>query len=246
MNEEKNNNEVYDYGFEVKKRNSRIILGIYIIFIIIVVIIIRTSTGTENNTTNNSVENNTNTNEIVNNEINNNVENPEEVNNEFVLMNDKNYEFDINVSFEGTSHTSVGKIYENKIYFDYDDLTIVSGTMNSVKAINKETKEEVQTRLPYAYFNYYDTNVIENIIEHSKLVDGIYQISNKELAELINDNTVSSEEKMNYFTLNKKNGYVTGVVIDISNAASESMNKDTIVVVTIDYKNFGLVEDFNI
>ena len=27
MNEEKNNNEVYDYGFEVKKRNSRIILG---------------------------------------------------------------------------------------------------------------------------------------------------------------------------------------------------------------------------
>ena len=51
---------------------------------------------------------------------------------------------------------------------------------------------------------------------------------------------------MNYFTLNKKNDYVTGVVIDISNVASESMNMNAMVVITIEYKNFGLVEDFNI
>ena len=229
MNEEKDNNEVYDYGFEVKKRNSRIILGIYIIFIIIVVIIIRTSTGTENNTTNNSVEN-----------INN------EFNNDFILMNNRNYEFDIQLRINDDSHTSIGKIFENKIYFDYDDITIVSGTMNNVKATNKETNEEIKTKLPYAYFNYYDPDIIKKIIGHSKLIDGIYQISNKDLAELINDNTIVDEEKMNYFTLNKKNDYVTGVVIDISNVASESMNMNAMVVITIEYKNFGFVEDFNI
>ncbi len=228
-----------------KKKKARMILLVYGIVFVILIVFIRTADlgGSNTNDVTNATSNNTN-------EVSNNVENNNNVNKEsdFKLIDEENYEFVIKTNFDGVEYVSSGKRYKNKVAFDYSvngSTYKYEGKNGTYKVFNPESNSFVYAQPPYVFLNYYDNYYIKNAIAQSKYVDGVYQISSKNLSVVANHKALS-DESLNYFTLTKKNDYVTGVTMDITKAVSSSLGKVATAKISIEYSNFGLVEDFEI
>lgn len=228
-----------------KQNRARVMLGVYVIILIVVIIIIRTMSSP---VTNELANNNTNSNIVNNNTINNNTVTNED-NNSIAFVDENNYEFIVEAKLDNDTFKTEGKKYNDKFQmnYTYDNKTMkFLGTLSNIKAFDETTNTYKQSQIPFMFFNYYDNSLIRKIINNSKLVDGVYQIHSKDLATIASQKLSTSDNELNYFKVNKKNNKVVGIEMDISSAASSSMNKKVVVKVTIEYKNFGLVEDFEL
>lgn len=236
------NKKNFDFDMSDKKTRARVILGIYAVLFIVLIIFIRTSGIKYNNQANNEVNGNTETNTIEEPDI--------EVDGaDYSLIDNNNYEFKIVASYEGKEYGTLGKRYGDKFSFDYGfDGTVYKflGTIDSIKVLNPETNGYVKADFPYFYFNYYNNSVIKKILSNSKYIDGKFQINNISLSNITGNKIENPKDEMNTFELVVKNGYVVGLEIDITNVVDNTLNSSSVAKISIEYSNFGLVEDFSI
>ena len=100
--------------------------------------------------------------------------------------------------------------------------------------------------MPYFYFNYFDVSLIKKIINSSVYYEGKYQISSEALSNLTKNGVPMNGDSLNTITLRKENGTVVSMELDITNAVNGIMGNSEKTVISIEYRNFGQVENFNV
>ena len=225
-----------------KKQRSRLILAFYAVVIIILVIMIRVGSGS--NTTQNNEENSKD------NSYNQEIETDDnkEVQQLFSLIDTNNYEFNYTLNFDNEIYIASGKRNNDKFSFTFvkEGETPIEflGTKNNIKA--KVNEEEQEAGFPYQYLNYFDNELLKRIIKNSsKVEDELYVITNSKLKTISNDFHSLESDSLNTIKLTIKNNTIIGIEIDYSNAISELLNREVTAVITNQYTNFNLVDDFS-
>ena len=211
--------------FTEKKYRARLILGVYLVFFIVLISISRSSVS--NNKESNAKK---------------------DILPGFSFLSMNNYEFEYILHLNGEEYILLGKRFNDKLSFtvsnkDEKKEYLVSG--NTVKM--KENEMYVNTKLPYYYINYFDNDVIQNIIRDSeKITDTEYEITNLKLSKYIDSSfKYNNKEKdlKNSVDLTFKNGNVVGIDFDLVNLFSD-VDELNELKISLNYKNFGLIDDF--
>ena len=254
-NEYDSNGNKKRFSFDVKdkKTRSRFILLIYAMIFLFLIIFVRTNykgVNVNNESTSNNNNINNQENENKNDKVDNNVdiENKEsEINEMFSFIDLNNYEFKYTVSYNDTGTVIEGKKYNNKYDFSLSsDGSILhfNGSNSYIKAkIDDEDYKLVS--FPYVLVNYFDNKVIEDIVINSDYKDGFYEITNGKLGELIGEE-LNDSDNINKIELITKNNKVVKINLDFTSAISSYSKENVVTKLTLEYSNFGLVEDFKL
>lgn len=231
--------------FTEKKYRARLILGVYLVFFIVLISISRSSVS-NNKESNAKKDIDENSSDVV--EKENEKEEKEDILPGFNFLSMNNYEFEYVLHLNGEEYILLGKRFNDKLSFtvsnkDEKKEYLVSG--NTVKM--KENEMYVNTKLPYYYINYFDNDVIQNIIRDSeKITDTEYEITNLKLSKYIDSSfKYNNKEKdlKNSVDLTFKNGNVVGIDFDLVNLFSD-VDELNELKISLNYKNFGLIDDF--
>jgi len=227
-----------------RKYRARAILVFYAILFTIVIIWSRSLPETVDKPKNNSKE------ETPNAKV------EEEIFEGFELIAEKNFEFTYTFELNKNKIISSGKKHENKEQFistvnENDSVDyLVDGSF--VKAKDKSKDKYVEINKPFIILDYFDISLINKILLASvKISETELTISNSELCLLINC-SFENEEAINKIELDLKNNNIVNIKIDclslmssveLNPEESELIEKASII---LEYKNFNLVENFNI
>ena len=231
--------------FTEKKYRARLILGVYLVFFIVLISISRSSVS-NNKESNAKKDIDENSSDVV--EKENEKEEKKDILPGFSFLSMNNYEFEYILHLNGEEYILLGKRFNDKLSFtvsnkDEKKEYLVSG--NTVKM--KENEMYVNTKLPYYYINYFDNDVIQNIIRDSeKITDTEYEITNLKLSKYIDSSfKYNNKEKdlKNSVDLTFKNGNVVGIDFDLVNLFSD-VDELNELKISLNYKNFGLIDDF--
>ena len=235
-----------------KQKRSRAILLIYLVFFILLIIMVRFSlkSSLNNEANNNSVVDN---NEIVTNNNQENIEKPndnndDELNEMFSDIDTNNYEFKYVVDIKDSVSTIVGKRYDDKFSFTLENsgsIIYFNGTSNYIKAKESEDGEYKLNGFPFVLVNYFDSNIIKKMINNSNLNNGKFEISNETIGNLANKD-LSNKEAINTMEVYLKNNKIYKIELDFSNAVSTIMDESVNAKISLEYFNFGLIDNFEI
>ena len=182
----------------------------------------------------------------------------EEIFEGFELISEKNFEFTYTFTLNENKIISSGKKHKNKEMFistvnDEESIEyLVDGSF--VKAKDKTKNKYVEINKPFIMLDYFDVTTINKILLKSeKVSETELTISNKELCLLINC-TTENEEDINKIKLELKNDNIVSIDIDcLSLMPSLNLNpegeEEELVEkanIILEYKNFNLVENFDI
>lgn len=226
-----------------KKQRSRLILVAYLILFIVLIIIVRmNSTNTYNEKTEEKIE-----------EIDNNESSPiedkeidSEINDMFSFIDMNNYDFSYYIDIDNSISMIDGKRYKDKYSFvlvNSGDKLLFNGTSSYMKAKEENEDSYKLIGFPYILVNYFNNSIIKNFINKSTSNDGVYEITNEKIGEVINNNQVTGDE-VNTIKLIKNNNKITQIEMDLSNALSIYTKKETKATLILKYTNFGLIDDF--
>lgn len=232
-----------------KQKRSRAILLIYLVFFILLVIMVRFNlksslTKNNENTEANNTENVTNSNQEITPEPNAN----NELNEMFSDIDLNNYEFKYVVDIKNSVSTIEGKRYNNKYLFTLENngsILYFSGTTNYIKVRETEDGEYKLNGFPYVLINYFDSSVIKDLLNKSSLNNGLFEISNESISTIANKK-LSNSDAINNIEVFLKNNKINKIELDLSNAVSSYMNESVSAKISLEYNNFGLIEDFDI
>lgn len=231
-----------------KKQRSRLILAFYALIIIALIIVIRVN----NSYTNENNQENTNKNESINKkeEIQDNIR--EETKEKFSFIDQNNYEFKFVAKYNKETSVIEGKRYNNKYQFTLTSNGNVYhflGSQNYIKGRESEKDDYISTGFPYVYLNFFDNSLLKEIVDSSKINKNVYEISNEDLNKIINgeeSSQIKQKESINTIELVTRNNKITGINIDYTNVLSDFSNEKITAKLSLEYSNFGLVEDFDI
>ena len=91
-----------------------------------------------------------------------------------------------------------------------------------------------------SYFDFFDVDLINDILQSSRFEDGEYFISNKDFSEKVGFPQTEDTIYGVYIQAIKQNNIITSIEFDFSEIDTN------IETITLQYKNYGLVEDFDI
>ncbi len=232
--------------FHNKQKRSILILGMYIIAIAILIIFLRLSF--KNTYKEDDKE------QIIEEKQEEIEEQKEEkdlddVDRMFKFIDKKNYNFKFTINDDGVDYISQGKRYNDKYYFTFtngEQSLTFTGTKGNIKVKNIDGNEMISS-FPYVFFNYYDNEILKNIIRNSNNNNGIYEITNEKLYESINlkANEESNKNNINTIELIVKNSNVVGFNINISSAISDFNRKEQSTKIKLEYYDFDLIDDFS-
>lgn len=226
-----------------RTQRSRFFLFIYLIIFIILVIMIRfnlSSTAQNNEEINNQEENNNSS--IVEEKEN------DEIKDMFSFIDLKNYVFIYEVDIDSVKRIIDGKRFNNKYSFtmkENDKSLYFIGTSNYIRAKESLDGELKLTGLPYVLINYFDTDILKDLIINSTLVEDKYEITNEKISSVINTK-INDKEKVNKIELVKNNNKITQIKLDLSNAIGSYIGKEVEAYIVLKFGNFGLIDDFSI
>ncbi len=238
-----------DYSFSMsdKKSRSRVILLVYLVLIVFLIIVLRINgSGSKAQDVKDKTEQE---------QKEDNKDIKENVLEMFSLIDQNNYNFKVSLEYNYKNEKSIqtidGKRYNNKFDFNlsYNNENIhFLGTENYIRAKQNEESSPIKADFPYVELNFFDNKVLEKILSKATEIEGIYEITNEDLVSIIDSRKVSELENgstINKIVLTVQNNKVTSFSIDYSNALSDYQKDKISAVVTIEYSNFGLVEDFS-
>lgn len=200
--------------------------------IIILIIMIRMSGG--------SVPNNTDIN-------NNNVSEVEGFNN----IKGKNFNFKYILKENEKQVVYEGKQRENKILFT--DITnkneyYVIGDVVSMKKGN----DYIISNNPSKYFDFFDVDLVEEIISKAKSDGEEYTISNESFASIINSGDTNIKEVDDdessgdiYIDITKSNEVIVKIEFDFEEYTPLTYKNVKTATLTLEYSNFNLIDDFS-
>ena len=225
-----------------RKQKARIVLLGYFIFIVLIIVVVRLSTTSvpKNNDEGNK--------EPVNNDPQEKekVVIDDDIAQMFSFIDQNNYNFKVTIDYQNQIFTIDGKRFDDKYDFTYSngvDTLYFLGTASNIRVKEDDIYRTVV--FPYVYVNFFDNDELKTILRKADLVDGVYQISNDSINEIVSlKGTMENRENLNTLELIVKNNKVVGINIDCSNAISDLQNDNLTAKISIVYENFGLVEDF--
>lgn len=216
----------------IKNKRYYAILNLTFYSILIIVLIIGVRTG---NSGSNNFDNRFNSNDET------------AVVDGFQNVKNKNFMFIYTLQKDNEKIVYEGKQSNNKIYFknlqDNKEYVI----QDSVVLVRKQ-EQYVLTESPIQYFNYLNVDLIEQLLSKLRKDENDYIISMNDFVSIID-----AEEKTNeyydediFVEIKKQNNIITELVFDITAFVSLKESNVNSVKLYLQYKDFGLVEDFQI
>lgn len=224
-----------------RQKRSILILAFYLIIIIILIVVVRISMKSNNEQPKEEEK-------IEEKELEP-VKDKDNVDELFSFIDQNNYSFTFSFNSDGIDYVTTGKRYDNKYSFTFSNgeqvLTFL-GTKGNIKIMN-EDGSYMASNFPIVFMNYFDNELLKKIVRNSSVVNGIYEITNEKIYEIIG-RKVSGEDGsgINTIELNLKNNKVVGLVIDVTNAIKEDKTAPVMSKITLEYKDFGLIDDFDV
>ena len=224
-----------------KTQRSRFFLLVYLVLFIILIVFIRFSmkSSLNNNKDNNKVEENNNK-EIKEPVINDDM---------FSFIDLNNYEFNYNVSIGDSISLIEGKRFDDKFSFTLNNdgyVLYFIGLKNFIKASETIDGEYKLTGFPYVLVNYFDIDVLKEMISKSVINNDKYEITNEEISKITKFNKTTNNDATNTIQLIKNNNKVTQINLDLSNVISSYLNEEVSANISLKFYNFGLIDDFKV
>lgn len=233
MNEFNNNSNNNEKKFKItdlitnKQYNAILNLVLGFGTIIILIIMIRLSGSSVPNNTNNNINNN----------------GTQSVVSGFNDIKSKNFSFKYTLTENGKSVVYQGKERENKILFTDTINKLEYYAIGDVVSVKKGNDYVIGTN-PSKYFNYFDVELVEKIISSAKVDEDDYVISINDFSKLVSSD--KSSEGDIYINLTKSNGIITKITFDLGEYAVLTDKNIKTSVLTLEYSNFNLIDDFEI
>lgn len=247
----------YNKGFNFsdlffdKTNRSRLILLCYLLLFVVLIVLIRTNTTDSLN--NLEEENN------LENDQNNNVENDLseeelEINKMFSYIDMNNYKFNYILYYNDDVYNIDGIRYDNKYSFELTNGANTLSYIASGETVKAKDKNDLEasffiTNFPYYYLNYFNNNILKNLLTKAKKVaDNKYEITNEELLDFVDGASnfvIEDKEKANTIELELKNNIITNIYINMTNLFSFSEEIEKLEV-KLNYSDFGLIDQFEV
>ena len=219
-----------------KQKRAIIILVVYAIIIVGIILLIKTrSTNNQN-----KVNNETNTQVVENKEVENKeIEKKDDIT--FSLLDNNNYEFTFTITKNDEVLVIDGKRFDDKVYLTETHDGVVdefSGLINEIKL--KHTN--------YSYMNNYYIDILNNdIVKAIVNESNNNMITNSKISEIVNyHDELVNKDNTNSVVTTIKNNNLTGLEIDLSNFISDIEGNEIVETIKLEYKNYGLVDDFDV
>jgi len=196
-------------------------LVFYSCLILILIAMVRTNSS-NNNTSGNSKNNN----EIV------------EVKG-FESIANKNFNFKYTVKLIDKEIVYSGKQAQNKMLFIEEDSKIEYFRQDDI-ILKNDLGNYVLTSNPNTYFDFFDVGLIQNILSVSEKDSKEYFISNKDFSSIVQSETLEETLYGVYIRVIKQNNIITRIIFDMSEYDKNIQS------ITLEYKNYGLIEDFEV
>lgn len=233
MDEFNNNSNNNEKKFKItdlitnKQYNAILNLALGFGTIIILIIMIRLSGSSVPNNTNNNINNN----------------GTQSVVSGFNDIKGKNFSFKYTLAENGKSVVYQGKERENKILFTDATNKLEYYVIGDVVSVKKGNDYVIGTN-PSKYFNYFDVELVEKIISSAKVDEDGYVISINDFSKEVSSD--KSAEGDIYISLTKSNGIITKITFDLGEYAVLTDKNIKTSVLTLEYSNFNLIDDFDI
>ena len=243
MNNQENNDK-QDFTprdiIDNKQYRAILILVFYAIFFIGIIISARSNFNKNKSKTENKTENKTEEKTTKKDNLNG-----------FYTSKNANFEYKYTLVIEDkTMHT---KVYEGKKYKDKDSYTLTEDgkvktyTSDEEYTFEKKDGQTILSENTYYLINYFNPDVISSIVKKSVYVDNNnYTINNRELGKLLKSSVSMADVKENSIKLYYTQDKITKIEINYSNYANTLDNKVKSAKLTLEYKSFDSVEDFDI
>ena len=157
----------------------------------------------------------------------------------FESIKNKNFNFKYTVKTKTEEVIYEGKQRDTKILF-VNALDKTEYFREGKIILEKKGEEYVWNNSLKNYFDFFDVELINNILQNSILEDGEYFISNKEFSNVVDFDMTDDSIYGVYIKLNKQNSVVTSIEFDFSEIS------DSVEAIVLEYNNYGLIEDFDI
>ena len=225
-----------------KTQRSRFLLFVYLVLFIVLVVAVRINLR---NTKQDSNE--TNKNNVVDDNIP--VENDtNKIDEMFSFIDLKNYDFIYEININNSNSLVEGKRNNNKYSFTLNSagsILYFSGVSSYIKARESIDEEYKVVSFPYVLVNYFDTDIVKELIKESTEVSDKYEITTEKVGVVTNYD-LNGIETVNTIELVKSNNRITQIHMDLSNAISSYLNQTVEAKFVLKYGNFGLVDDFEV
>lgn len=228
-NNSNNNEKKFKITDLITNKQYNAILNLVLGFgtIIILIIMIRLSGSSVPNNTNNNINNN----------------GTQSVVSGFNDIKGKNFSFKYTLAENGKSVVYQGKERENKILFTDATNKLEYYVIGDVVSVKKGNDYVIGTN-PSKYFNYFDVELVEKIISSAKVDEDGYVISINDFSKAVSSD--KSAEGDIYISLTKSNGIITKITFDLGEYAVLTDKNIKTSVLTLEYSNFNLIDDFDI
>ena len=228
-NSSNNNEKKFKITDLITNKQYNAILNLVLGFgtIIILIIMIRLSGSSVPNNTNNNINNN-GTHSVVSG---------------FNDIKGKNFSFKYTLTENGKSVVYQGKERKNKLLFTDTINKLEYYAIGDVVSVKKGNDYVIGTN-PSKYFNYFDVELVEKIISSAKVDEDDYVISINDFSKLVSSDKSSVGDI--YISLTKSNGIITKITFDLGEYAVLTDKNIKTSVLTLEYSNFNLIDDFEI
>ena len=157
----------------------------------------------------------------------------------FQHIKSKNFKFTYVVKSKEQEIIYDGKQNDDKILF-VNQLDKKEYFKQKGIVLEKKEKDYVLNTTFKSYFDFFDVDLINDILQSARFEDGEYFISNKDFSEKVGFPQTEDTVYGAYIQIIKQNDIITSIVFDFSEIDTN------IETITLQYKNYGLVEDFDI
>ena len=219
----------------------------FIIFFAVLVIMIRT--GNANNDGEFDDQNNTSSGDY------DEIIEDEDMKNMYSGINNKNYEYTYTINIDNHKEIITGKAFNNKEKFSIisngkEEYAILSGNYLKLENNNYKVVDKIND-----YYKYLDLNIIKKLILLSETEDETdqYIVYKIDITDLIDEYNFDVEydgfeeykpDRATYYL--NKNGTIDKIVLDYSEYYTYVTKKQSTMVLTLEFSNYGKVVDFEI
>ena len=210
---------------------STIIMAFYIALFLVLIINIRTNKNSD----------------IVKKEEKNNLINSIEDVKKYLDSN--NFSFTYVLKIDDQNYIYMGKKYDYKSKFSYQRNIEKDNYYQSSKEFYIEKNDDyVRTDNPFQYFDFSDSSMISKLITESSYNkrDNIYEINNVDFSKVIKGKDILKNKNINTIDISYTDSDIVRVTIDFTNYVKEIEDNHNLIVLDLEYRDFGKIADFQI
>lgn len=167
----------------------------------------------------------------------------------YELIDNKNFSYKYTIKVDDETFIYEGKKYNDKelVVISKDEESREYYIVGDKTYIKENNKYSLSLSKPIIIFDFFNTNVLDEVIIRGILINEDnheYKIDNQDLYDVLNTDNTKVEKGDNFATLSYRNSYITGITFDLSNYSKvigENYNK---VIISLEYSDFNLIDDF--